>query len=185
MPSPAPPIPHGEPHQNGYFKGRTSPERSAQVVAEAKVRRSRSGLLTIGWVLLAVLVVGAAAAMLAISTGTVISSATALVVIASTVLVVVVALVCALVVVRKALAAEGDNSPQAGAETSDDNHEQRPATQSSNESGRPEPAEGPWESEQPGVEQNNEVFSRIASRLQAKVARAFVDLDTQIGRAHV
>ena len=178
MPSPAPPIPHGEPHQNGYFKGRASPERSAQVVAEAKVRRSRSGLLTIGWVLLAVLVVGAAAAMVAISTGTVISSAMALVVIASTVLVVVVALVCALVVVRKALAAEGDNSPQAGAETSDDNHEQRPAAQSSDESGGPEPAVGQWESGQPGVEQNHEVFGRIASRLQAKVARAFVDLDT-------
>jgi len=182
MSSPAPHVSHGDRHQNGYFKGRVSPETSVQVaddvVADDRVRRSRSALSTIGWVLLVVLVTGAAAAVLAIWNGVVISSTMALAVIVVTVAVALAALISAMVVARKAFAVEGDTSPHVGAEEREDRPEPRLATETSDDVGRSEPSDGQWESGQSGSEQNHEVFSRIASRLQAKVARAFVDLDT-------
>jgi signal transduction histidine kinase len=177
MPSPAPHVSHGDRHQNGYFKGRLSPETSVQVVADDGVRRSRAALWTIGWVLLVVLVTGLAAAVLAIWNGADIPSTMAVAVIVVTVAVIT-ALISAVVVDRNAFAVERDTSPPVGAEEREDRPEPRPTTQTSDDVGRSEPSDGQWESEQSGAEQNHEVFSRIASRLQAKVARAFVDLDT-------
>jgi signal transduction histidine kinase len=178
MTSPAPHVSHGDRHQNGYFKGRVSPETSVQVVADDRVRSSRSALCTIGWVLLVVLVTGATVAVLAIWNDAVIPSTMALAVIVVTVAVALAALISAMVVARKAFAVEGDTSPRVGVEEREDRPEPRRTTETSDDVGRSEPSAGQWEPEKAGTEQNHEVFSRIASRLQAKVARSFVDLDT-------
>jgi signal transduction histidine kinase len=178
MSSPAPQVPNGDPRRNGNSNERASPGADAQTATDDTLRKSRSALFSIGAVLLVVLLVGGAGALLAITRGEVVPSTAALVVVISSVAVVLVALISASIVVRKAFVAAGDAMARAEADGRGGGRDPEPsAAQPSDEaagSAAPDAQGGP---QQRGAEQNPEVFSRIASRLQAKVSRAFVDLD--------
>lgn len=177
MSSPAPHIRNGGPHQNGDVTGRASPGGSVRAAADDRLQKSRSRLLVIGALLLAVLVVGGSVGVLAITMGYVVPYTAAIVAVVASVAVVLVGLIGAVVALRKAYA-PAPEEPRAEVEEGAGTPiaERQPTEQP--------PAEWFW-SAPPNAQQGSqkaepqapEVFTRIASRLQAKVSRAFVDLD--------
>jgi hypothetical protein len=181
MSSPAPHTPNGSLRQSDNLNGRVAPEAGAQAATEDRFGRARSSLLTIGVVLTALLVVGGAAGITAIMNRDVVPSTMALIVVAMSVVVVIVAVISAVVAVRQAYGAAADAAERAEAERRRKvpAPAPQPAGPPANDFARPAPP-GPHRGSpqnQQQQEQNPEVFSRIASRLQAKVSRAFVDLD--------
>ena len=178
MSSPAPHIRHGGPQQNGEVTGRASPGGSVRAAADDRLQKSRSMLVVIGALLLVVLVVGGSAGVLSITMGYVVPYTAAIVAVVASVAVVLVGMIGAVVAIRKAYVPAAEEPPRAGVESAGPPiPEQHPAGQPPGEwfwSAPPDVQQGPSQKAEP---QAPEVFTRIASRLQAKVSRAFVDLD--------
>jgi signal transduction histidine kinase len=178
MSSPAPHTPNGNSRESDNLNGHASPEAGPQVATE-EFRRARSTLLTIGVAATALLVVGGAAGVWAIAAGAAVPSTTAIVVVAASVVVALATVISAVVTAGKAhdaavdavQRAEADRRPAASAPAS------RPAAPTVGDVARQSTTGALREPSARQQPQSPEVFSRIASRLQAKVARAFVDLD--------
>jgi signal transduction histidine kinase len=170
---------HGVAWRNGHPHGGVSPDGRLCAGNCASVRRLRSQLQVIGAALLTALVLVGSLGVLAILRGSLEPVTAAMVVVGSCVAAVGIAMICALVAARTALAPDIDVGSGAPTLASGDHLPAAPPSPRVVPSAAPSPeqtarAQAAAE-EKP--QQSPEVFSRIAHRLQAKVARAFGDLD--------
>ncbi|WP_433559861.1 sensor histidine kinase [Pseudonocardia xinjiangensis] len=179
MSSPAPHSPDSTSRRRDDLDKHASPEAGAQAATDDGFRKARSTLLAIGTVSAAVLTIGGAAGIFAITNGDVAPATMAGIVVAASVVVVLVTVASAVMTVHRTLTAPAvvERRPEAERRQDVPAPEPRPADPTAGGIAPAAPP-GPPPRELPQEQsQSPEVFSRIAGRLQAKVSRAFVDLD--------